>query len=109
MSKKHREKRQSWKDHQASVIGRSSSAPFCAWYEHGATCQVTTGLREVLMIAGPPRLIYMACPAHYEAVRQAAEEFLLRCQAAPQTIAFGTQDRRTCVVPVKSPRKRNLC
>ena len=54
MSKKHREKRQSWRDYQASVIGRSSSPPFCAWYEHGATCQVTTSLREVLMIAGPP-------------------------------------------------------
>ncbi|MFL5624860.1 MAG: hypothetical protein ACJ788_04615 [Ktedonobacteraceae bacterium] len=109
MSKKRREKHQSRREHQASVVGRSSLAPFCAYYENGITCQVTTGLCEVLIIAGPPRLIYMACPAHYEVVHQVAEEFLLRCQATPQTIAFETQERRTCVVTVHGSLKTSLC
>src|SRR5258708_6766027 len=70
------------------VPGHSSFTPFCAYYEHGETCQVATGLQEVLVIAGPPRLIIVACPAHHQAVRTRAEEFVLRCQLTPQMIAF---------------------
>ncbi|HEU5382851.1 MAG TPA: hypothetical protein VFV38_46175 [Ktedonobacteraceae bacterium] len=72
--------------------GRASDRPFCAYLgAAGETCAQTTNLEEVLVIEGPPRLAWVACPRHREAVRQMAASFVLRSQAAPLPVQFSYQ------------------
>ncbi|HEU5382102.1 MAG TPA: hypothetical protein VFV38_42340 [Ktedonobacteraceae bacterium] len=72
--------------------GRAADRPFCAYLgAAGETCAQTTNLAEVLVIEGPPRLVWVACPRHREAVRQMAASFVLRSQATPLPVPFRYQ------------------
>ncbi|HEU5382256.1 MAG TPA: hypothetical protein VFV38_43130 [Ktedonobacteraceae bacterium] len=69
--------------------GRAADRPFCAYLgAAGETCAETANLEEVLVIDGPPRLVWVACPLHREAVRQMAASFVLRSQATPLPVQF---------------------
>ncbi|HLH78684.1 MAG TPA: hypothetical protein VKV29_00200 [Chthonomonas sp.] len=58
---------------------RESRTPFCAYYGPGGeTCSLTSGLKTVWRLPGPPACIYMACPFHYEVVHQMVQAFLTR-------------------------------
>lgn len=92
------------KRHEQSST-RADTRPFCAYYgPNGETCPVTTGLAMVLSLPTSPSIGYMACPLHYDLVRQQVDEFLARCLVAPQTITFGVQDR-VYSLTVKSKEK----
>jgi hypothetical protein len=57
---------------------RESHTPFCAYYgEGGETCSNTTGLKIVGTLPTVPPVRYMACPVHYDHVRQAMQGFLM--------------------------------
>lgn len=72
-----------------SAPGRASDRPFCAYSGPGGeTCAETANLEEVFVIEGPPRLTWLACPIHQEAVRQIAASFVLRSQATPNLVQF---------------------
>ncbi|HEU5382259.1 MAG TPA: hypothetical protein VFV38_43145 [Ktedonobacteraceae bacterium] len=74
------------------TAGRAADRPFCAYLgAAGETCAQTTNLAEVLVIDGPPRLVWVACPLHQEAVRQMAASFVLRSQATPLPVQFSYQ------------------
>ena len=73
---------------------RADTRPFCAYYgPNGETCPVTTGLAMVFSLPTYPSIGYMACPLHYDFVRQQVDEFLARCLMASQTITFEVRDR----------------
>lgn len=56
---------------------RRSMTPFCAYYgPNGETCSDTRMLATVWSIPGMPPCAYMACPLHYDAVRQQVQRFL---------------------------------
>ncbi len=56
---------------------RKSMTPFCAYYgPNGETCAETGMLATVWSIPGMPPCVYMACPLHYDAVRQQVQWFL---------------------------------
>ncbi len=79
-----RRKRPSW-----SVSSRAEDEPFCAYFgAQGETCAETTNLAEVFVIAGPPKLVWLACPQHCEDVSRLAHAFVERSQNAPQTLTF---------------------
>lgn len=72
--------------------GRAADHPFCAYMgAHGETCAETTQLEEVFVIEGAPRLIWLACPLHREAVHQLAASFVLRSQTVPGVVRFRYQ------------------
>lgn len=61
------------------LASRESNKPFCAWYgPNGETCSSTTMLAIVATLAGIPPVGYMACPLHFDEVRQSKERFLVR-------------------------------
>lgn len=73
-------------------FGRAADHPFCAYLgAAGETCAQTANLEEVLVINGPPRLAWVACPRHQEEVRQMAAAFVRRSQAAPLSVPFRYQ------------------
>ncbi len=81
---KTRGKRPSW-----SVASRAADEPFCAYFgAQGETCAETTNLAEVFVIAGPPKLVWLACSQHCEDVGRLAQAFVQRSQNAPQTLLF---------------------
>ncbi|MGH2505906.1 MAG: hypothetical protein ACRDHZ_00565 [Ktedonobacteraceae bacterium] len=71
------------------VPARAEDHPFCAYKgENGETCAETEHLTEVLSMQGSPRMVLVACPLHYEAVRQVALDFVRRCKTAPQMMVL---------------------
>ncbi|MGH2482426.1 MAG: hypothetical protein ACRDHW_22500 [Ktedonobacteraceae bacterium] len=93
----------------ALVPGRAKDHPFCAYMgADGAICDVKENLLEVFGLQGPPLLVFLACPAHQEEVRQQALDFMRRCQVAPQTMLL-SHHGQLVQVQVTGVPKKNEC
>lgn len=67
---------------------------------------MTRDLKTVWELPTVPPVRYLACPLHYEEVRQYVEVFLARCCMAPQTITFPMPQERNVGFPDQGKERR---